>query len=102
MRFLIALFALIFSAAAPAAYAQDKAQERAQAVFAGGCFWCMESDMGHLPGVISVESGYTGGKEKNPTYRQVAMHLTGHYSRFASRMIPRRSPTNSCSRATGR
>ena len=57
MRFLIALLALIFSAAAPAAFAQDKAQ----AVFAGGCFWCMESDMGHLPGVISVESGYTCG-----------------------------------------
>lgn len=75
MRFLIALFALLFSAAAPAAFAQEKAQ----AVFAGGCFWCMESDMGHLPGVISVESGYTGGKEKNPTYRQVAMHRTGHY-----------------------
>ncbi len=75
MRFLIALFALLFSAAAPAALAQEKAQ----AVFAGGCFWCMESDMGHLPGVISVESGYTGGKEKNPTYMQVARHQTGHY-----------------------
>lgn len=75
LGFLGALFALIFSAAAPAAYAQDKAQ----AVFAGGCFWCMESDMGHIPGVLSVESGYTGGKEKNPTYRQVAMHMTGHY-----------------------
>lgn len=74
MRFLLALFALLFTAVAPAALAQEKAQ----AVFAGGCFWCMESDMGHIPGVISVESGYTGGKEKNPTYRQVAMHQTGH------------------------
>ena len=72
MRFLVLLLALIFS---PAALAQEKAQ----AVFAGGCFWCMESDMQHLPGVISVESGYTGGKEKNPTYREVAMHRTGHY-----------------------
>ena len=59
MRFLLALFALLFTAAAPAAFAQDKAQ----AVFAGGCFWCMESDMSHIPGVISVESGYTGGKD---------------------------------------
>jgi peptide-methionine (S)-S-oxide reductase len=75
MRFLIALFAFLFTAAAPAA----SAQEKQQAVFAGGCFWCMESDMGHIPGVISVESGYTGGKEKNPTYEQVARHLTGHY-----------------------
>lgn len=75
LRFLGAFVALIFSAASPAAFAQEKAQ----AVFAGGCFWCMESDMGHIPGVLSVESGYTGGKEKNPTYRQVAMHMTGHY-----------------------
>ena len=75
MRFLVALFALLFTAAAPVAMAQDTQQ----AVFAGGCFWCMESDMQHIPGVISVESGYTGGKEKNPTYRQVAMHMTGHY-----------------------
>lgn len=75
MRFVIALLALLFSAAAPVAVAQ----ETQQAVFAGGCFWCMESDMQHIPGVISVESGYTGGKEKNPKYREVAMHRTGHY-----------------------
>ena len=72
MRLLLACLALLL---APLAHAQ----ERQQAVFAGGCFWCMESDMGHIPGVISVESGYTGGKEKNPTYEQVARHLTGHY-----------------------
>ena len=74
MRFLAALFALFFVATASPALAQKKEQ----AVFAGGCFWCMESDMGHIPGVISVESGYTGGEEKNPTYRQVATHQTGH------------------------
>lgn len=73
MRSLIALLAFLFLA--PAALAQEKQQ----AVLAGGCFWCMESDMQGIPGVISVESGYTGGKEKNPTYRQVVMHLTGHY-----------------------
>ena len=74
MRFLAALVALFFVATASPALAQKKEQ----AVFAGGCFWCMESDMGHIPGVISVESGYTGGEEKNPTYRQVATHQTGH------------------------
>lgn len=74
MRFLAALFALFFIATASPALAQKKEQ----AVFAGGCFWCMESDMGHIPGVISVESGYTGGAEKNPTYQQVARHMTGH------------------------
>lgn len=72
MRVLLALLALL---AAPLAHAQDKQQ----AVFAGGCFWCMESDMQGIPGVLSVESGYTGGKEKNPTYLQVARHMTGHY-----------------------
>ena len=72
MRFLLALIALIF---APLAHAQEKQQ----AVLAGGCFWCMEADMGYIPGVISVESGSTGGKEKNPTYMQVARHQTGHY-----------------------
>ena len=72
MRFLLAFIALLL---APLAHAQEKQQ----AVFAGGCFWCMEADMGHIPGVISVESGYTGGKEKNPTYMQVARHQTGHY-----------------------
>jgi peptide-methionine (S)-S-oxide reductase len=75
MRFLLACLALLVSAAiAPAA----SAQEKAQAVFAGGCFWCMEHDMQGIPGVISVESGYTGGAEKNPTYRQVATHQTHH------------------------
>lgn len=48
------------------------------AVFAGGCFWSMESGLEHLPGVVSVVSGYTGGPEKNPTYKQVASERTGH------------------------
>ena len=49
------------------------------AVFAGGCFWCMESDMKAIPGVVSVESGYTGGTLKNPTYMDVVGEKTGHY-----------------------
>ncbi len=40
-----------------------------EAVFAGGCFWCLEHDLETLPGVIGAESGYTGGKSLNPTYR---------------------------------
>ena len=46
-----------------------------QAIFAGGCFWCMESDFEHVPGVISVESGYTGGTLENPTYRNHEGHV---------------------------
>lgn len=50
----------------------------AKAIFAGGCFWCVESDFDKLPGVISTTSGYTGGKTLNPTYEQVSSHTTGH------------------------
>jgi peptide-methionine (S)-S-oxide reductase len=51
---------------------------QAVAVFAGGCFWCVESDFDHVPGVISTTSGYTGGKAANPTYEQVSAGGTGH------------------------
>lgn len=50
----------------------------ATAVFAGGCFWCTESDYEKVPGVSEAISGYTGGKEVNPTYEQVSGHATGH------------------------
>ena len=49
------------------------------AILAGGCFWCVESDFESVPGVISVVSGYTGGKTENPTYKQVTAGGTGHY-----------------------
>jgi methionine-S-sulfoxide reductase len=48
------------------------------AVFAGGCFWCMESDFEKVRGVVSVVSGYTGGNVPNPTYEQVSEGGTGH------------------------
>ncbi|MCC6220272.1 MAG: bifunctional methionine sulfoxide reductase B/A protein [Deltaproteobacteria bacterium] len=48
------------------------------AVFAGGCFWCMEADFEKLTGVISVVSGYSGGNVKNPTYEEVSSGITGH------------------------
>ncbi|MBI2120979.1 MAG: peptide-methionine (R)-S-oxide reductase MsrB [Parcubacteria group bacterium] len=50
----------------------------AVAYFAGGCFWCTESDFEKMPGVTSVISGYMGGDEANPTYEQVSAHVTGH------------------------
>lgn len=49
-----------------------------EAVLAGGCFWCLEHDLEKLPGVVSVESGYSGGSLRNPTYRQVSGGGTGH------------------------
>lgn len=51
---------------------------QAMATFAGGCFWCMESDFDKVPGVISTTSGYIGGKVKNPNYKQVSAGGTGH------------------------
>ena len=49
-----------------------------KATFAGGCFWCMETAFEGLPGVMSVISGYTGGRERNPSYEQVSSKRTGH------------------------
>ncbi len=48
------------------------------ATFAGGCFWCMQPPFDKTRGVVSTVVGYTGGKEKNPTYEQVSSGRTGH------------------------
>ena len=48
------------------------------ATLAGGCFWCLEAVFDDLSGVLSVESGYSGGHVANPTYRQVCSEVTGH------------------------
>lgn len=49
-----------------------------QVVFAGGCFWCTEAVFQRVKGVVSVQSGYTGGFIKNPAYREVCEGRTGH------------------------
>lgn len=88
-----ALFALLLIAAParaeeamPAAPAQpsDKAaaapvQKYATAIFAGGCFWCMESDFDSVKGVVDTASGYTGGSVDEPSYTQVSKGNTGHF-----------------------
>ena len=71
--------AALTALAAPTTAAQAAAASAtATAVFAGGCFWCTESDFEKLPGVVSAESGYTGGKLANPTYESVSAGGTGH------------------------
>jgi len=67
--------ACVLAAAISGASAQTKT---AKAIFAGGCFWCVEADFDKVAGVISTTSGYINGTVKNPTYQQVSSGGTGH------------------------
>ncbi|MGE4169822.1 MAG: peptide-methionine (S)-S-oxide reductase MsrA [Candidatus Margulisiibacteriota bacterium] len=58
--------------------ATEKSVEQ-KAVFAGGCFWCMQPPFDDLPGVISTRVGYSGGTVPNPTYEAVCTGKTGHF-----------------------
>jgi peptide methionine sulfoxide reductase msrA/msrB len=57
---------------------ETKIDNTRSAVFAGGCFWCTESDFEKVDGVIAAVSGYTGGHVDAPTYKQVSSGGTGH------------------------
>lgn len=69
---------------------QADAKSTAVAIFAGGCFWCMEHPFDKLDGVISTTSGYTGGHVKNPTYQQVSAGGTGHAEALQIEYDPRK------------
>ncbi len=60
------------------------------ALFAGGCFWCMEAAFQGLDGVAEAVSGYTGGSKENPTYREVCSGRTGHLEAVLVRFDPRK------------
>jgi peptide-methionine (S)-S-oxide reductase len=70
---LLAIVALTLSLATPAL-----AQRLETALVAGGCFWCVESDLRRVEGVTDVEVGFAGGHVENPSYRQVVGGRTGH------------------------
>ena len=59
--------------------AETAPKRLSSAIFAGGGFWCVESDFDKVDGVIETVSGYTGGEIANPTYKQVSKENTGHY-----------------------
>jgi len=71
-------------------YTQEEIDNAQVATFAGGCFWCMEPPFEKLDGVISVVSGYTGGKEQNPSYTEVSSGRTGHRESVEIRYVPSR------------
>jgi peptide-methionine (S)-S-oxide reductase len=70
------LFAVLALLTLPMSLAQ--AQTTEDAIVAGGCFWCVESDFRRVPGVVDVRVGFTGGGEPNPTYEQVTRGMTTH------------------------
>lgn len=88
---LVGSFLPCAAAAAPGATpAPTRAVATDRAVFAGGCFWCMETAFEGLPGVSAVISGYTGGAKLDPTYEEVSAGGTGHAESIEVRYDPRR------------
>ena len=79
------LLALIFGIESGA-----QAEDLHTATFACGCFWCMEPPFERLDGVITVESGYTGGQKANPTYEEVSSGRSGHLEAVRIRFNPKK------------
>ncbi len=85
-RALASLVVLVLAACSPGAPAESAPSgsqardsgRREVAVFAGGCFWSVESNFEHMPGVVEAVSGFAGGRVANPTYDQVVRGGTGH------------------------
>ena len=80
--------AMLAATATSSAFAASD-DELATATFAGGCFWCVESDFDAVPGVVETISGYTGGTADSPTYRQVTAGGTGHREAVQIRYDPK-------------
>ncbi len=72
------LLLIIISLLISPAIADSENSGTKRAIFAGGCFWCMEPPFDKLDGVISTTSGYTGGHQENPTYYDVSSGRSGH------------------------
>ena len=87
MKVLLA-FAIVGGVASTANADEDK---RANVmIVAGGCFWCVESDFDHVPGVLETIPGYTGGHLKDPTYKDVTGGKSGHLEVVAIKFDPKK------------
>ena len=75
---MVSVFLLLALSGYGANAMKDGTNRRETATFAGGCFWCLESDLEKVDGVLEVISGYTGGHVENPTYEDVSLGRTGH------------------------
>ena len=84
------IWVLVFAVPLTAPLAVTAEPDGETAVLAGGCFWCLEHDLEGLPGVLEVESGYSGGHVDNPTYRQVSREDSGHQEVVRVRFDPAR------------
>lgn len=79
-RMTTTLLAALFAATVAASSTPTAtADEKVTAIFAGGCFWCVESDFDGVPGVLSTTSGYIGGSAETANYKAVSSRPTGHY-----------------------
>lgn len=78
LHFTFACFTLLISHVGWSSAFAEEEQEVEVATFAGGCFWCVESDFEQTEGVKEAISGYTGGHTENPTYKEVSHSYTGH------------------------
>ena len=90
---LLSSLAVAFSFTAKGTSGQEVAAPTLEkAVFAGGCFWCMQSPFDRAPGVVSTLVGYTEGREENPTYRQVSSGETTHRESIEVTFDPTKIP----------
>ena len=87
-RFVSLVAASMLAVSAPHAAIAAAGDDLAVATFAGGCFWCVESDFDTVPGVVETISGYTGGTVANPGYKQVSEGGTGHREAVQIRYDP--------------
>jgi peptide-methionine (S)-S-oxide reductase len=87
----LAALVLTVTALSSAAPAQTTAEDKLRtAIFAAGCFWCVEEAFDKVDGVVETVSGYTGGILPNPTYEQVSTHTTGHAEALRVKYDPAR------------